>query len=134
MDCAKAIDEIIRNKNKDLLNGEEDPEVPVSEVVNDSQAATIKGMQQQMDLFRRFMYLMAVVLLVVFLITVASLIKAVATMTGIRKTLSSNQAISSQGKVDSLTRKLTFSVNDPYKTVLSVKVLDKIQNSTFTLK
>ena len=134
MDCAKVIDEIIRNKNKDLLNGEEDPEVPVSEVVNDSQAATIKGMQQQMDLFRRFMYLMAVVLLVVFLITVASLIKAVATMTGIRKTLSSNQAISSQGKVDSLTRNLTFSMNDHYKTVLSVKVLDKIQNSTFTLK
>ena len=92
MDYDRGVGKIIANQNKDLPNGEEDPEgaCPVSEVVCDS-----LGMQQQIDLLRRLICLMAALLLVVFLTAVASLVLDVAAST--EKTLSSNQANFSQG-------------------------------------
>ena len=100
MDYDKGVGKIIANQNKDLLSGEEDPKgaCPVSDVLYDS-----LGMQQQMNLLRRLMFLMAALLLVVFLTAVASLRLYVTATTG--KTLSSNQANSSQGMVVLLTRK-----------------------------
>ena len=100
MDCYKGVGKIIANQNKDLLSGEEDPKgaCPVSDFVYDS-----LGMQQQMNLLRRLMCLMAALLLVVFLTAVASLVQYVTATTG--NTLSSDQANSSQGMVILLTRK-----------------------------
>ena len=94
MDYDKGAGKIIANENKDLPNGEEHPEgtCPAPEVVYNS-----PEVQQQIDLLRRLMCPMAVLLLVVFLTAVASLVLAVATT--IAKTLNSNQASSSQGRV-----------------------------------
>ena len=94
MDYDKGAGKIIANENKDLPNGEEHPEeaCPAPEVVYNS-----LEMQQQIDLLRRLMCPMAVLLLVVFLTAVASLVLAAATT--IAKTLNSNQASSSQGRV-----------------------------------
>jgi len=100
MDYDKGVGKIIANHNKDLPNGEENPEgaCPVPEVVYDS-----LEMQQQIDVLRRLMCLMAVLLLVVFLTAGASLVLEVTATTG--KTLSPNLANSSQGMVVYLTRK-----------------------------
>jgi len=93
MDYDKGVGKIIANHNKDLPNGEENPEgaCPVPEVVYDS-----LEMQQQIDVLRRLMCLMAVLLLVVFLTAGASLVLEVTATTG--KTLSPNLANSSQGR------------------------------------
>ena len=101
MDYDKGVGKIIANQNKDLLSGEEDPKraCPVSDVVYDS-----LGMQHQMNLLRRWMCLMAALLLVVFLTAAASLVLSYVTATT-GKTLSSDQANSSKGMVILLTRK-----------------------------
>ena len=99
MDYDKGTGKIIANENKDFPNGEGHPEItcPVPEVVYN-----YLEMQQQIDLLRRLMCPMAVLLLVVFLTAVVSLVLAVATT--IAKTLNSTQANSLQGMVAFLTR------------------------------
>ena len=108
MDYDKGVGKIIANANKDLPNGEGRPEgaCPVPKVLYNS-----LEMQQQIG---RLMCPMAVLLLVVFLTAAAGLVLAVAPT--IAKTLSSNQANSSQGMVVSLTRN-AISITDSYQSV-----------------
>ena len=95
MDNDQGVGKIIANQNKDLPEGEGDPggACPVPEVAYD-----VLRMQQQIDLLRRLMCVMAALLLVVFLTAVAGLVLDVAATAG--KTLGSDQAYSSQGMVD----------------------------------
>ncbi|KAL9953441.1 hypothetical protein ACROYT_G040862 [Oculina patagonica] len=88
--------EVIANDNKNLPKDEKKSErASLPETVYDSLATMTQAMHQQMDLFRRMMYLMTVLLFMVFLTAAASLVLAVLIATG--KALSSNQPTSSTG-------------------------------------
>lgn len=93
--CDAGVDEIIAIENKYLPNREKKPEVYRAEAVYDSVATMTKAMHQQMDLFRRLMYLMTVLLLIVFLIAVSTPVLAVLMTTG--KTFNSDQPTSPPG-------------------------------------
>ena len=91
--------EVIANENPNLPNEKKKPEeVTIPEALCDSVLATMtQPMLQQMDLFRRRMYCLAVILFIVFLIAAASLLLAVFLTTG--KFLTSNRRTSSSGMV-----------------------------------
>ena len=92
--------EVIANENPNLPNKKKKPErdVSIPEALYDSVLATMtKAMHQQIDLFRRKIYCLAVILFMVFLIAAASLLLAVFLTTG--KFLNSNQPTALPGMV-----------------------------------